>query len=332
MIYMVLGLVFILGQAFFSGIEIGLVSLPKPRVQHGVRQKIRRAFILDFFIKHPGYLLSTTLIGTNICVVCSSNMAKKTAASFGFESAEAMLTTTIVMTGILIMAEIIPKDWFRQQPYWRCLFFSYILYAAFIVLYIPVYIMSKFTGMITCLAGPSNKDDQNTRTLMREDFRILLRESENAGIIENEVADILDRSLDFHSLRVADIYQYGKQIKEISSSYTVAEAVDYCIRSRKSRVPVKISSQKDESQKSSWGGIFSIYDAIFNIPEKEWKNIKVSDYLRPITLISADTRLNDVLIKSKLAGTPILVVTDPSDQSKHIGIVTPIDVVMNLFG
>jgi len=331
MIYLWLTLLFVLIQAFFSGIEVGLISLLKPRVRHGVKEKHCGAWILDFFMQHPGFLLSTTLIGTNICVVCSATMAKKSAEFLGYSSPSAILVTMSLMTLILLAAEIIPKDWFRQQPYERCRAFSYVLYGFFILLFIPIYLMSRFTGFINRMIGGAGQDDTSARALMREDFRILLRESEDAGIIDPEAADILDRSLEFHSLRVGNILRNRGEVKEIPATVSVAEAVAFCREQRVSRVPVFIP-REDSERDYQWSGIFYVYDAFFSIAEEQWSDTKITACLRPAVVIAADSRMDDVLVEAKLADSSLLIVTPPDDSTRHIGIVTPIDVAKNLFG
>lgn len=117
-------LFFILLQAFFSGIETGLVSLRRPRVQNEVRKGDKRAEILEFFLDRPSLMLSAVMLGTNICTVCASLMAKKTAIALGFTDNTGLMITTFILTFLLLSAEIIPKDWFRQAPYDRCSLFA----------------------------------------------------------------------------------------------------------------------------------------------------------------------------------------------------------------
>jgi magnesium and cobalt exporter, CNNM family len=330
MIYIIATVLLMLIMAFFSGIETGLVSLRKSRVKHGVKQKVRRAEILDFFIHHPGYMLATTLIGTNICVVCASNSARRAAFSFGFEGVSSMFVVTGCMTVMLLLVEIVPKDWFRQQPYQRCLFFAYLLYASFIILYIPVSIMSAFTSYISRLVGKGKKASDAGRGLMREDFRILLRESESAHIIDAEAADILDRSLDFHDLTAKDILCPVGSVLEIPADMPVADAVAFCRKHRKSRVPVTMDTNVDKI--NNWKGIFTVYDALFDIPETEWKTTEVRDCLRPAGTVNEDAGMEDILKAAKSSGTRILIVCADDETQTHKGIVTPADVIKVLFG
>lgn len=330
MIYIFITLFFMLIMAFFSGIEVGLVSLRKSRVKHGVKQNIRRAGILDFFIHRPGYMLATTLVGTNICVVCSSNAANRAALSFGYNSPGALLVVTLCLTFLLLLVEIVPKDWFRQQPYQRCLFFAYVLYTAFIVLYVPVKIMSAFTTYISKFVRKGKKGGDSGQGLMREDFRILLRESESAHIIDAEAADILDRSLDFHDLTAKDILCPIGSVTEIAADMPISEAVDFCREHGKSRVPVTMDTHVKEV--NNWKGVFTVYDALFDIPEEEWDNTMVRDCLRPAGTVLEDAGMEEILKVAKSSGTSILIVCADDESKTHKGIVTPADVIKVLFG
>lgn len=329
MIYLALAIVFILMQGFFSGIETGLVSILKPRVQHAIRSNVRGAKILHFFLSRPGYMLATTLIGTNLCIACASNMAKKGAETLGFASTESIIFLTVAMTIILLILEIVPKDWFRQQPYQRCLIFAYILYGAYLILYVPVHIMAGFTGIINRIFGRKTTDEDSVIDLMREDFILFIRDSESSGAIDAGAAEILERSLDFNSLTAGEIMCKRRDVKEISSSCTIAEAVECCRRTGISRLPVKKTGSTLDTD--AWMGIFSVYDAIFTVPEKDWQARKVTDLMRPVVSLPEDSLLDEILVRAKKNRSPILAVCSAKD-SRHIGIVTPNDVVKQLFG
>ena len=325
MTYLITAFIFMGFQAFFSGIETGLVSMRKSRIKLGVKQNNLQAKILDFFVERPGVMLATTLVGTNICVVCSANMVKQAAFQFGYTKPIHMLIATAIMTLFLLAAEIIPKDWFRQYPYHRCKFFAYPLFLAYIVLFIPVRIMAAFTSYTTRIFSGKNS---NANSLMREDFRMLLHESESAGIIDEEAADILDRSLQFHELKVSDVYLPLDRVDEIPGDLSVFDAVELCRNHKHSRLPVK--SQKSDLH--AWKGIFTLYDALFTIPETEWKSTPVRECLRPVFAISADADMEDILMKAEKAGTPLLVVHSSVRTDEHVGIVTSKDVLKVLFG
>lgn len=333
MIYLIATFFFILLQAFYSGVETGLISIQKPRVRLGITQGYRNAKILDFFLERPGLMLSTCLVGTNICVVCASVMAKNTAAVFGFDTSSGLVATTVIMTSLLLTAEIIPKNWFRQLPYQRCMLFAPLLYGSLFFLYPGAKLMALFTEWIGRIISGAPDPDMEPRNLMREDLRLLLKESEAANIIDSEAADILDRSIDFHSAKIGEIMVPRKKVMTLTADTTVADAVAFCHRNKVSRVPVSTTNPK-RAESHLWVGVFSVYDAFFNLPEKRWTSTTVGKLLRPLSTIAANDNLTQVLVKAKRSHSksPMLIVVSPKDPNKQLGLATPIDVVKKIFG
>ena len=330
--YLIASIVFIAAQAFFSGIETGLISMRKSRVRHGVKSGTPRAGILNFFISHPGYMLATTLVGTNISVVCAAKMAKEGATSLGFEGTGAMLCVTLGLTVLLLAAEIIPKDWFRQHPYQRCLAFSGLFKAAYFVFYVPVRLMAGLTNLTTNLIKGDTDSKKAEAALMREDFIMLLRESETAGIIDSEAADILDRSMEFHSITVRDIFRPKTDVLDAPADMTVKEAMRLCGERGVSRLPVRDPAQNVDSC-TTWIGVFSLYDMIFVIPEDEWESSRIGDHVSSINSVPMNATMESVLFAAKKSDSHLLAVrSETCTTENHVGIVSRTDVVKRLFG
>ena len=153
----------------------------------------------------------------------------------------------------------------------RCIFFILSCTGRF-------WLLAKFTGWVSGVLSRADKSRADPRLLMREDFRLLLRESEAAGIIDTEGADLLDKSLDFYTVKVGDIMVPRKRIREIAAHTTVAEAMQFCKDHGISRLPVFLeNTRQGHVRRDRWIGVFSVYDAIFNIPEKNWEERQGDD-------------------------------------------------------
>lgn len=312
---------FILLQSFFNGIEIGLVSLRRPRVDNGIKKGERRAIILGNMIKRPSLMLSTVLFGTNFSIVCASIAAEKSAATMGFTSDKAIFATTIIMTAILFIGEVVPKNWFRQAPYDRCSRYADLLNITYYIMLPPSWILARFTDLSVKILSRHHKE-QDSRILIREDFRLFLRESEEGGIIDPCNANILDKAVDFHRLSVSDIMIPASEVASIHANATVAEAVASCRDNGFARLPVRGEDNKE------WIGLFSVYDAIHKLPEEQWTTRRVAEIMRKPAVINANANLADLVSHGK-SQSPLLIVVD--DQHTQTGIATPIDVVNYLF-
>ena len=323
MIYLPATVIFILLQAFFSGIETGLISLRKPRVLNGVAKNDRRARILLFFMERPSLMLASTLLGTNLCVVCASLTAKHAAIFWGFNGGCGMFITSLLLTFALLAAEIIPKDWFRQDPYRRCSLFAPILYSSYVLLYVPIRLLAGFTDRIVKLLTHGTTH-HNSDLLLREDFRLLLRESEEGGIIDSDNANLLDNAVEFSQTSVREVMIAAPRVHTVAATATVREAVAVCRRSGCSRLPAVAAD-------GSWLGIFSLYDAIYQLPETDWDTTAVRQTCRPLVPIPADAELSQIIRCSRDKKSPLLAVADPARPGSFLGIVTPLDVVGYLF-
>ena len=238
-----------------------------------------------------------------------------------------MFVTASVLSVILLIFEIIPKDWFRQAPEERCVRFARLFYAFYLILYVPAILLAKFTAWVINTFSNQAKSADNAKLLLREDFRILLRDSESAGIIESEAAEIIDRALDFYNLRVGNIMIPINKVKTVPAEATVREAVELCRQYRLSRLLIKNENLTDANQQ--YNSIFSIYDAIFKLDESKWHETPVTFCALTPATIRPHSELNEVLSQTQSAKCQLVVVRN--DSNTPIGIVTPVDVVKRLF-
>ncbi len=223
MIYLVLAILFLLLQGFFAGMETGMVSLMKPRVEHAARtDKTRINQMLLFFESHSGIMISTTLVAVNLCVVGSSLMTKKFMETCGFDGGISILVSTAVLSVLLLTVEIIPKDWFRQSPFTRCAIGVPVLYVVYIVLFVPIRIFAAFTGFLNRVFSPAKQEGGQ-----HEDFRLFIKESENGGVVDAETADILENGMQIPETRIGDLATPRNQVLEIPHYMTIREAFDF---------------------------------------------------------------------------------------------------------
>ena len=319
--YAVALLVTILMMAFFTGNEIGLISCQKSRIATLVKNGSKRAAMIMYILNRPALMLATTLVGTNICTVCASVLAKQVAIEAGVPSNYYTWVVILVLPILLLFPEIIPKNWFRQSPSSRCVFFAPLLMLMLIILYPISKLISLFTSASVKLLDRGKREAQ-TSWLMRDDFRYLIRDSEHAGVIDSEAADILDRSLTFHQLQVKDIVTPFNKVFFVPAATSIRETAALCRKHGVSLLPIK-------SKQGEWIGIFSIYDAIFSTNESTWDKLTVTACMHKLFFIDSTQLLPEVISTAQKNDCRMLAVRD--ETGKAIGIVTPRDVSDRLF-
>ena len=165
--YIVALLLTILLMAFFTGNEIGLISCQKPRIATLVKNGSKRAAMIQYVLDRPGLMLATTLVGTNICTVCASVLAKHVAIEAGMPKNNAAWIVTMVLPIFLLFPEIIPKSWFRQSPAKRCSFFAPLLMLMLIILYPISKLIALFTSASVNFFDRNNTDSEPTWFMAR---------------------------------------------------------------------------------------------------------------------------------------------------------------------
>jgi CBS domain containing-hemolysin-like protein len=308
-------------MAFFCGSEIGLISCQKSRIATMVKNGNKRAKILQYVIERPALMLATTLVGNNICTVCAPVLTKQIALELGLSQTLCAWLIPLVLPIFLMFPEVIPKNWFRQAPARRSVMFAPLLIFMFVILYPISKLIALFTSGCLKILGKEDSASEPA-LLMREDFRYLIRDSENDGVIDSEAADILDRSLSFHKLKVQDVYTPFEKIVSVSATTTISNAAELCRKHNLSRLPVK-------SKRGKWIGIFSIYEAIFLTNEQTWDKLVVTCCMHELYFIDSNMPLPEVMTIASKNNCRMLAVKN--EKGRAIGIITPEDVAGKLF-
>ena len=151
-------LFFLLGSAVYSGLETGIISINKLRLQHLLQGKNRSAQIIERFLDNPEHMLGTTLVGTNICNVAFSVFSASLADQYAGRWAS-LASLVIVTPLVLIFGEYLPKAFFQSKPENRTLKFAPVMFVSGIVFW-PI---SKSVAHIARLLVPSPKggDDES---------------------------------------------------------------------------------------------------------------------------------------------------------------------------
>jgi hypothetical protein len=117
---LILILVFLLMEGFFSGSEIGVVSADQMKLRHEAAKGSRGAKLALEMLKKPEWLLSTTLVGTNIAVVSNTTIVTALMIEL-FGEQHSWFAIILVAPLIWIFGEIVPKSIFQQRAHTHCI-------------------------------------------------------------------------------------------------------------------------------------------------------------------------------------------------------------------
>ena len=101
-------------SGFFSGAEIGMMSLNRYRLRHLVKKKNKQAIRVNRLLAHPDRLLSVVLIGNTLANIIASMVAtligQRLYGDAGVVGATALLTLIV-----LVFSEMTPKTFAAIQ-------------------------------------------------------------------------------------------------------------------------------------------------------------------------------------------------------------------------
>jgi len=297
-------------EGFFSGSEIGVVSADQIKLRHDAAKGSKGAKIAIAMLKKPEWLLSTTLVGTNIAVVTNTTMVTALMIHL-FGDQGSWLAVVLAAPLIWVFGEIVPKSVFQQRadtltPYviFALRFFSYLFYPILLV-------FSAITRLLaTMLGGP----DRNPFTLREEIITMLQMPAASDGDIQPTEKEMIKRMFNFTETRVQDAMRPLIDVTVIDKCATCGEARCMATETAHVRLPVF------EERVDRIVGMLHVLDLLGEDDERP-----VAEFVRDAQYVPSTKSISDLLFKLRQAGEVVAVVVDEFGAAE--GIVTVEDIV-----
>ena len=221
-------------EAFFSGSEIGVVSADRMKLRHEAAQGSRGAKLALVMLEKPEWLLSTTLVGTNIAVVTNTTMATALMIDL-FGERYSWLAIIIVAPLIWIFGEIVAKSVFQQRADALTPKAIFVLRAAS-YLFLPILaVFSVLTRVLTKLLGGG--DARNPFTL-REEIATMMEMPAVEGDIHPMERQMIRRVFNFGETAASDVMVPLIDVVAVAKDSTCGEARRLAVEHAHKRLPV----------------------------------------------------------------------------------------------
>lgn len=189
-------------EAFFSGSEIGTISADRMRLRHDAAKGSRGARLAIQMLHKPEWLLSTTLVGTNVAVVTNTTLGTALMIQL-FGESMGWLAIVLVAPLIWVFGEIVPKSIFQQHAnqitpkvIFILRFFSYLFFPILVI-------FSVLTRLIARILG-GGKGESKMFTL-REEIQTMMDMTPAGGDIRPVEQRMIRRMFDFREKTAGDI-------------------------------------------------------------------------------------------------------------------------------
>ncbi len=302
-------------EAFFTGSEIGVVSANRIKLRHDAANGSRGAKIALDMLKTPEWLLSTTLVGTNVFVV--TNTTVTTALMIELCGEEySWLAIVIAAPLIWIFGEIVPKSIFQQNADSITPRAIYILRICSYVFYPILIVFSLLTKLLTRILGGG--ETHNLFTPREEIVAIMGITSDDTDIEPNEKT-MIQRVFDFGETTAADIMVPLIDVVGIECHSTTGNASQLAASSSHKRLTVY------DKRVDKITGTLNSLDLLLEDPEQE-----IQPYISIPIYIPGSQNIADLLPMIRGKGVGMAIIVDEFGGAE--GIVTLEDILEVVVG
>ncbi|MFT4325916.1 MAG: hemolysin family protein [Candidatus Woesearchaeota archaeon] len=305
----VLLLLLLVLSAFFSGIEIALVSVSKVKVRTFLALKKKGAKTLAKLKKHPKRMIITILIGNNIVNTASAAYTAVLLTSI-IGSAAVGVATGIVTLLILTFGEILPKTYFAKHADYMALKFAKPIYILSIALFPLVWIFEKLAKIV----APDGE-----HKITEQEIKSLIELGAEGAVLHKKQEQLMKSVFEFDDIRVHDIMTPRIEVFAQQEDLLVKDVMDAIKEEGHSRI-LTFKENIDSTV-----GYFHIRDILGISP-----NTKLKTIAHPVTFVSSEKIIQELFLEMQKNRNHLCVVVD--EFGGVAGIVTMEDILEELVG
>lgn len=292
-------------SAFFSASEMAYVSANFVKFREMADSGNELAKKILGLLEKPKEFLTIILVGNNIVNITSTAIV-----TYWFEDklgiANEWLMMLLMAPILIIFCETVPKDYARRRPH---------------------EILSRFSGPLTYftavlhpfaqwilkavykILGPLGAAVDRSIFISEKEFRALIEESTQSGVIDRHEKQLIDRIMDFERLKVESVMTPLDQVEKVDITETIGKVKEIARRTKAKMILVK------EELPDLTVGLMYVFDILFEGNENE----KFKNYLRSPVFLSKDTTIEKAFLTLQEKRQSFAVVTD--ERGEVIGVV-----------
>ena len=307
----------ILMEAFFSGSEIGMVSVNRIKMKQLAEDGNSAARSILKLLENPERLFTTTSLGTNLAMVASTAIFTAFMVTHFGDSGEWM-AMIIISPLIFFGGEIIPKVIFQHRADSIMLLMIYPLIFFYKVLSPFIIWLSKASAKFTNQVQLASA--QEHKTFSRDQLRqVLSLESQTVdlGVTEKK---IIHNIFNFGELRAEHCMVPLIQMTALKDTATLTEAHDVANDSGFSRMPIF------HERIFNLIGILNTFDLL----DQPVDGTPITSLIRPAYYIPPNKKVDDLLKELQQRGLHMAIVVD--EYGGCIGLITIEDLLEKIVG
>ncbi|MBN2461157.1 MAG: HlyC/CorC family transporter [Candidatus Cloacimonetes bacterium] len=314
--------IFFLLAGFFSGMETGLISVDRLKLEQDAKDSGKKKQILNF-LENPDRLFGTTLFGTNISVVIVSSLSiylLNYLRQHGLKGISEEMGSLILAGILLIFAEIIPKAVCREKPNTIVPRFFPLLNLLHLLLRPFVKIVALLNSFLLKLFKLPNQPGYHL--ISREDISYMLTQTEDDGILHAHQREMLEEALEFSELKAENVMIHRTEIVALPQDMPLEKVIEVAKKEGYTRFPVY------DQDLDSITGILIIYDLLKSTTTTN--NLTAKDFMRKAYFAPEAMDVNKLLSQMQNHKISIAIIVDSFGGTA--GLVTVEDILEEIVG
>lgn len=306
-VFLLLIVLALIGEAFFSGAETAFVSVNFLKLMHLIEKKNKKALLVHDILKKPERLLVTTLVGTNLSVVISSACATDLFSRWT-QDYEALWTTLIMTPLSFIFAQLLSKTLAR---YWanRAVMSLAGPLEFFARLFKPLVVF--FTMIARSISNLINRGGvKKNPFLTKDEIKSLIKDISREGILQPQEKEAIDKIFDMTLTKAVDVMVPMKDVIRFDVSQDLEALKNVMRTSGFTRFPVFDGKVLK--------GMINIFELFYTEPA-DWRTC-----IRPLMSVDQEESLDKVFSKMQPRKENMTSVCKGADP---VGILTMEDLV-----
>ncbi|WP_323847614.1 MAG: hemolysin family protein [Phytoplasma sp.] len=311
-------------NAFFSSIEIALVSLSQNKIDLEVKKGVKKACKIKKIKETPNFFLSVIQIIIHIVTFTQGILINiATTQHYNYSVYYKHIIEILVVISSIVLGELVPKRialaYPQQTAYFWIGSFNLICFVTKPLVWIFNQI-SNFVLFIFRIDTSVKKDVVND-----DELRFLITSSYKTGESNNSRKNMIQNVFDFDGTTVSDIMKHRTEIIAVKSDINREEIIDFISREKYTRFPVY------EENIDRIIGIAHVKDVFkFLLDDKNKNSFDIKKILRKAHFVIEFQNISELFKEMQIKQNHIAIVVD--EYGGTAGIVTIEDVIEEILG
>lgn len=317
-VVLVLGLILLFAEAFFSGSEIAIISANRARLRALAQEGNHGASVALRLLESPEWLMGTILVLHNTSFVLNVSLATIVAIDWAGPQYGELISILVVIPILVVFGEVVPKSFCQERADTLAPYLARIIWKARIAVYPVVWLLS-----LLIRTGLGRKAEKRGPFVTREELESLVHDASEGDVLALE-RKMIGRILGFRDLDVKNVMVPLVDVSAVSEKDTVAQVIDLIEEDGHSRILV----YREEIPHIV--GVVHARDVLAMKPEIQGSIKDIPHLVQTAYFIPGSKPADDLLMELKRTRLKLAVVVD--EYGGCDGVVTMEDLVEEIVG